>query len=178
MHGVGRWLGILFNSATILSLLVCATTGVLWLRSYFVADFVQVYPANMYSANGSLTFSWVTYTPKYVWMARLESPLTREPAADDPNPGTRLSKLWRFDATWAASEMHSRFATLRVPHWSVASVFAILPSATAFRRVLRGRRKRSGRCPACGYDLRATPDRCPECGASAPQPASPGGAGG
>jgi hypothetical protein len=32
------------------------------------------------------------------------------------------------------------------------------------RRVCR-LRSSLGRCPACGYDLRATPERCPECGA-------------
>lgn len=53
---------------------------------------------------------------------------------------------------------------LIVPYWFLTLLFAILPLHRA-RSMLRDRRlAHVGRCPACGYDLRASPDRCPECG--------------
>jgi hypothetical protein len=69
-----------------------------------------------------------------------------------------------FDSSFASASERG----LAIPMWSLVLLFAI-PPAFALRRIVRGRRRaRAGRCVGCGYDLRATPDRCPECGAAAP----------
>jgi hypothetical protein len=53
---------------------------------------------------------------------------------------------------------------LAVPLWLVTAVCSI-PPVLAMRRSYRTRRRRrSGECIICGYDLRETPSRCPECG--------------
>jgi hypothetical protein len=48
------------------------------------------------------------------------------------------------------------------PHAMAVVFFALLPAGLGFA-LFRGRR-RTGLCRSCGYDLRATPERCPECG--------------
>ena len=53
------------------------------------------------------------------------------------------------------------------PAWFLLLLTAILPfwRFTLFRRRQRAEdRIRNGLCRHCGYDLRATPQRCPECG--------------
>ena len=62
-------------------------------------------------------------------------------------------------------------SVFEIPLWFplLLSVFPLM--LVAARWVGARRRHRMGRCPRCGYDLRATPQRCPECG-FAPAPAA------
>ena len=53
---------------------------------------------------------------------------------------------------------------LVMPLWPWVALAALLPAAW-IRRKAKARRPHT--CPNCGYDLRATPGRCPECGAIA-----------
>jgi hypothetical protein len=90
-------------------------------------------------------------------------------------------RVWSFagvrhHASWAnvlyASGNRGTFLTDRLTDIDfrvLATLAAFLGTALllAARRAHRQRdRQRQGRCRSCGYDLRATPDRCPECGAT------------
>jgi len=55
-----------------------------------------------------------------------------------------------------------------VPWWLLLLLSSVLPVATLLRNSRRKARVANGCCRACGYDLRATPERCPECGAVPP----------
>ena len=77
------------------------------------------------------------------------------------------SSIWDGKAT--------NFRLVRVPLWPPFLLTAVLPSIYAALTVRRLRREHvrrfSGLCVTCGYDLRATRGRCPECGLVPEMPA-------
>jgi hypothetical protein len=68
-------------------------------------------------------------------------------------------------ARYEDQEDHEVFYDLVTPHWAVVLLSAVLP----FRRLRRFHfsvcRRHMQLCSVCGYDMRTTPDLCPECGA-------------
>jgi predicted RNA-binding Zn-ribbon protein involved in translation (DUF1610 family) len=74
-----------------------------------------------------------------------------------------ITRFWGFGRYAGIPRRHAE-VTFTQLFW----LFNILPPlwlAQQIRRRQRQRRKRAaGLCDNCGYDLRATSDRCPECG--------------
>ncbi len=75
----------------------------------------------------------------------------------------KLDRQW-----WGFGARRSDFARVyTVPYWFVAVVPFVASASQMFwwrRRQRRHRREMIGFCGKCGYDLRASPERCPECG--------------
>ncbi|MCZ6653217.1 MAG: hypothetical protein O7D91_09345 [Planctomycetota bacterium] len=51
-----------------------------------------------------------------------------------------------------------------IPHWIPSGLFAAMLALCFLPLGRRRKRKMLGLCVKCGYDLRASKDRCPECG--------------
>ena len=162
----------LFTLAAGVSAALCAGVCVLWVRSYWATDCLQYVTSTdltaILSTRGNFllrsdTMSGAFFAPEavttYYWSTR-----PPEDAA-----GYRPPRTWS-EWSWAGVRVQSgawQWVSRRViivPAWMVLLVTAILPFLW-MRVYLRDRPRPNNVCPCCGYDLRATPDRCPECGA-------------
>jgi hypothetical protein len=156
----------LFNLAAAVSMALCVATAVLWVRSYSISDTVgrvgQVKVMCIDSLVGSLNLAVTGADP------------------ENEEPGPRPYYFYNRGncrgslGVWAGGkrvrfggriDTKSGFGWMVVPHWIAALLLSALPLwwARVYQRVRRWASQ--GRCARCGYDLRATPERCPECGA-------------
>jgi hypothetical protein len=171
----------LLNLLAGLSLALVVAVALLWVRSYQVADafwFVDNGPVteNAYSLTlirGSILYEHTIQPSRpappraersqFGW-GRIDRSFFRSfrlPVQDTP-----LQRLGF--ARWGARSRNTAVQYAAAPVWPLAAILAALPLAHVARRCAGRRRSRPGGCcRECGYDLRATPGRCPECGTTA-----------
>lgn len=80
-------------------------------------------------------------------------------------PGSYRGR-WGFYHAWQAPDAASklRMQAVTMPMWAPTAFFALLPLLSIRSGIRRWRRKRTGKCVECGYDLRYSAGACPECG--------------
>jgi hypothetical protein len=165
----------LLNLLTALSLLLCVAVVGLWVRSRFSADHVYLeFPAGagggavtryVFTQPGVLGYGWsidsdhrgsgqwdLSYResePSWFHYSRLVPEISEWVTLHSP-PGTPPESV-----------------TYTVPSWMLFLALAARPAIVARRVLSKHRRRGAGVCQSCGYDLRATPGRCPECGSDA-----------
>ena len=183
MRRLLRWT---FNFSAAVSAVLLVGVCVLWARSDWVADEIAKWDGRwveVVSTRGGLTLAVgdpgdIYYFPismsdaaingfKWVHMQEAASAPLSNLVAPETDPRFRL-----LGFEWHATDsggggfgaMPSWWRECRIPYWMLA-LPAGLPTSLKMILIFRRRHRPNGHCPDCGYDLRATPDRCPECGA-------------
>jgi hypothetical protein len=152
----------------------CLIVMVLWLRTGAGALEMEwaglrgehYHRARFVCAFGNVRAEWVLLHKE--WAGDAEHSGFHLDLTDAP----RASRFWSRE--FEASHVVGRPGEIRaaqVPHWFAVLICLPFPLAVFGSRLLRRRRLRrqrlTGRCQSCGYDLRESPDRCPECGTTA-----------
>ncbi len=164
----------LCNVAAALSLGLCVATAALWVRSYRASDLVHfTTPGRWFYVNACRgTFTAGT------WLKAEHNPSSLSPGWQglpvksiewiNPNDERKPRRLWRFAGfAYVEPGPGGRLISHRKvygPLWSFCIGWSILPAVWVWRWRSKAGRLQTGLCPTCGYDLRATPERCPECG--------------
>lgn len=182
-----RWIRPLrrVGGLTGVSLLLLAATAGLWARSHWIIDEVSLQSApttrsELASLNGSIRLMWRETadepTPAMWTSTRRNSaaendwglsalpPIGTIPTASAGKAGFKAET----GALWGSGFAVHPFHAYSVPLWAFCVLFAIWPTVRIVLWTRAQMRYGENCCPKCGYDLRATPDRCPECG-SMPQ---------
>jgi hypothetical protein len=184
----------LLNLLTALSLLLCVAVVALWVRSLFVTDvflrWTYHYDGGAMVWNqetvavgrGGVGFCRIAqfgyHSPEEVRAVTGRHGPPFHSVLPPAYPDFRLRparergafglKVARMDTgVWGSGPAISAVAIV-LPLWSVSLPLAVLPVLWGVRRWRARKAARPGRCPSCGYDLRATPGRCPECGTLLP----------
>jgi hypothetical protein len=184
MMAAMRWVRIFVKAAAALSVFLSVflfgASLILWVRSYFVGDLIRhigqdVIPNTSYfisSRTGSLSLSRYEQTSKDPAIGGGRYP----PGFSSERWDSRADPLrWPSGAianTLGFAAEHHRLGegddyTLVVPYYALAAALLAPPLVWWVRFRRRPRAAAGPRCAKCGYDLRATPDRCPECGRAA-----------
>lgn len=102
-----------------------------------------------------------SYTPEALaWVCNLPVAVYRNKLGFDYNTNPNYEIVQAGNMVLRGTE-----TDLRMPAWAAVLMWSPF-GIVGLRRLRRRQNVRKGLCASCGYDLRATPTRCPECGAT------------
>ena len=171
---------IAWNTTAMLLLLLCAGIAGLWVRSYWVQDtaWLSYDPVTqvgrdvfLTSVSGRLRLQINWFGPQFRggprvgWIGEKDQLPTTEDVDKQLQDEADIFDGWNrrgFSFTRDGADAHADIHA-SAPHWGILLAIA-LPTVLLTAR-WRIKRRLVGTCANCGYDLRATPGRCPECGA-------------
>ena len=152
----------MFTLAAAVSLVLCLAVLALWVRSHWSCDQLRLKVGDrslgFYIPAGRLVFFCNEYEEWWGTEFVRRPPI---PAWDQYVSGILVARPLGGGFGYI-SRPDNRMIWL--PTWFAAAATAVMPATWLARRVIAATRHPRGHCPTCGYDLRATPDRCPECG--------------